>query len=207
MLRRSAPVRVASITLGGAQRQDSVRAGLAAVAAAGATHVLVHDAARPLLPGEVIARLVTALQEHDAAVPALPVVDTLAKGDTLLGDTIDRSSLLRVQTPQAFRLSTIIAAQEAWVGEAPTDDAQVARAAGVDVALVAGDPALEKLTYPGDFVRAEATLGRWQARTATGFDVHRLEAGETLWLGGGGDCAYARPERTFGCRCRASRAD
>ena len=80
--------------------------------------------------------------------------------------------------------NAIIAAHDAWTGETPTDDAQVARALGIDVALVAGDPSLDKLTHAADFARAETTLGRWQSRTATGFDVHRLEPGESLWLGG-----------------------
>lgn len=175
---------VASVTIGGAERRNSVRAGLAAVAASDATHVLIHDAARPLLPRAVIDRLLGALETGDGAVPTLSVVDTLAKGDAALGDTIDRTSLYRVQTPQAFRLDAIVAAHDAWTGGTATDDAQVARAHGIDVALVAGDPALDKLTHPADFGRVEATLGRWQSRTATGFDVHRLEAGETLWLGG-----------------------
>ncbi|HTI30572.1 MAG TPA: bifunctional 2-C-methyl-D-erythritol 4-phosphate cytidylyltransferase/2-C-methyl-D-erythritol 2,4-cyclodiphosphate synthase [Sphingomonas sp.] len=175
---------VASVTLGGLERADSVRAGLAAVAASGATHVLIHDAARPLLPRAVIEQLLAAIGTHDGAVPVLPVVDTLASGDNVLGETTDRNALNRVQTPQAFHLDAIIAAHEAWTGGPATDDAQVARAHGVEVALVAGDPLLDKLTHPADFARAEATLGRWQSRTATGFDVHRLEAGESLWLGG-----------------------
>jgi 2-C-methyl-D-erythritol 4-phosphate cytidylyltransferase/2-C-methyl-D-erythritol 2,4-cyclodiphosphate synthase len=175
---------VASITTGGAERTDSVRAGLAAVAASGATHVLIHDAARPLLLRVVLDRLLAALETADGAVPVLPVVDTLARGDTVLGDTVDRSTLNRVQTPQAFRLDAIIAAHHAWAGEPATDDAQMARAHGITVALVAGDPVLDKLTHPSDFQRAEATLGRWQSRTATGYDVHRLEVGESLWLGG-----------------------
>lgn len=175
---------VASVTIGGAERRDSVRAGLAAVAASGATHVLIHDAARPLLPRAVIDRLLAVLEASEGAVPVLPVVDTLANGGTTLGETVDRNGLCRIQTPQAFRLDAIIAAHDAWTGDTPTDDAQVARAHGIDVALVTGDPTLDKLTHAADFARAEATLGRWQTRTATGFDVHRLEHGESLWLGG-----------------------
>jgi 2-C-methyl-D-erythritol 4-phosphate cytidylyltransferase/2-C-methyl-D-erythritol 2,4-cyclodiphosphate synthase len=175
---------VASVTIGGAERADSVRAGLAAVAASCATHVLIHDAARPLLARAVIDTLLTLLASHEGAVPVLPVVDTLAKGSAELGDTVDRAELYRVQTPQAFKLDAIIAAHDVWTGAAATDDAQVARAHGVEVALVPGDPVLDKLTHSADFARAETTLGRWQPRTATGFDVHRLEAGESLWLGG-----------------------
>src|SRR6476646_8362486 len=137
---------VASVTLGGLERADSVRAGLAAVAASGATHVLIHDAARPLLPRAVIERLLAAIGTHDGAVPVLPVVDTLARGDNMLGETTDRNALNSVQTPQAYQLDAIIAAHEAWAGGPATDDAQVARAHGVGVALVAGDPLLDKLT-------------------------------------------------------------
>ncbi|CAM3143523.1 Bifunctional enzyme IspD/IspF [Sphingomonas antarctica] len=175
---------VASVTTGGAERRDSVRAGLAAAAASGVSHVLIHDAARPLLPRAVIDRLLTALHTADGAVPVLPVVDTLARGTTTLGDTIDRATLHRIQTPQAFRLDAIIAAHDVWTGDAPTDDAQVARAQGIEITLVPGDAALDKLTHPADFARAETTLGRWQPRTASGFDVHRLEPGESLCLGG-----------------------
>lgn len=169
--------------IGGIERRDSVRAGLAAL---DCTHVLIHDAARPLLPAPVIDRLLAALGTAAGAVPVLPVADTLAHGDALLGAVVPRAGLLRVQTPQAFRYDAIVAAHEAWDDAAtPTDDAQVARAAGYDVVTVEGDNALEKLTYPQDFAAAEARLAaRLVSRSATGFDVHRLEAGEELWLGG-----------------------
>jgi 2-C-methyl-D-erythritol 4-phosphate cytidylyltransferase/2-C-methyl-D-erythritol 2,4-cyclodiphosphate synthase len=98
------------------------------------------------------------------------------------GAPVDREALVRVQTPQAFRLDAIRAAHAAWTGGEPTDDAQVARAAGLDVVLVEGDPALEKLTYEADFVRAEAA--RLAPRTGTGFDVHAFGPGDHVWLGG-----------------------
>ena len=163
--------------IGGATRRDSVANGLAALG--DADLVLIHDAARPFLPGAVIDRLLDALADHDGAVPALPVVDTLT---TRAGDRIDRDTLARVQTPQAFRLDAIRAAHTAWTGEEPTDDAQVARAAGLDVVLVEGDPALEKLTWEADFARAEA--GRTVPRTGFGFDVHAFGPGDHVWLGG-----------------------
>src|ERR1043165_340989 len=111
--------------------------------------------------------------------PALPVVDTLR---TRSGETVDREGLVRVQPPQAFRLDVIRAAHAAWTGDEPTDDAQVARAAGLDVVLVEGDPALEKLTWEADFARAEAT--HLLPRTGTGFDVHAFGPGDHVWLGG-----------------------
>ena len=162
---------------GGATRRESVANGLAALGEADI--VLIHDAARPFVPAAVIDRLLDALAEHDGAVPALPVVDTLT---TRAGEAVDREALVRVQTPQAFRLDAIRAAHAAWTGGEPTDDAQVARAAGLDVALVEGDPALEKLTWEADFARAEAA--RLSPRTGTGFDVHAFGPGDHVWLGG-----------------------
>jgi 2-C-methyl-D-erythritol 4-phosphate cytidylyltransferase / 2-C-methyl-D-erythritol 2,4-cyclodiphosphate synthase len=174
---------VAGVVTGGAERQDSVRAGLEAIGVA--KRVLIHDAARALLPSAVIARLLTALDTHDGAVPVIPVADTVARADATLGDTVDRTGLVRVQTPQAFRFEAIVAAHRAWQGAPATDDAQIARAAGYAVATVAGDAMLEKLTHPEDFAAAEARLAaRMISRSASGFDVHRLEAGEALWLGG-----------------------
>lgn len=169
--------------IGGAQRHDSVRNGLEALA--GADRVLIHDAARPFLPAAVVGRLQDALGESDGAVPVLPVVDTLARAGEALGESVGRDDLVRVQTPQAFRFDSILAAHRQWLGAAPTDDAQVARAAGLRVAAVAGDPALEKLTHDEDFARAEARLAAaMTSRTGLGFDVHALAAGEELWLGG-----------------------
>ena len=166
-----APVR------GGATRRESVANGLVAIA--GAERVLIHDAARPFLPGAVIDRLLGALDMYEGAVPTLPVTDTLARGD---GETIAREGLVRVQTPQAFRYDAIRRAHAQWGGGEATDDAQVARAAGLSVALIEGDPALEKLTYDADFRRAEAAL--LSPRVGFGFDVHAFAHGEKLWLGG-----------------------
>src|SRR5262249_1146702 len=138
--------------LGGATRRDSVVNGLAALECDGdVERVLIHDAARPFLPAAVIDRLLTALDGSDGAVPALPVVDPLAGAAALLGDAVPRDPLVRVQTPQAFRFAPIRSAHAAWPGGEATDDAQVARAAGLSVATVEGDPALEKLTFEADF--------------------------------------------------------
>lgn len=179
---------VAGVVTGGATRQDSVLNGLRAIKAdGGAAKVLIHDAARPLLPVRVRDGLIQALDENEAAVPALPVADTVARADGTLGDTVDRTALVRVQTPQAFRLDAIMTSHNQWTGDPATDDAQMARAAGYEVVTVPGDAMLDKITHPADFARAEAALAaRYVSRSASGFDVHRLEAGKPLWLGGVG---------------------
>ena len=177
---------IAGIATGGTTRQDSVRNGLAAIGAAGgAAKVLVHDAARPLLPRSVLHALITALDTHAGAVPVLPVADSLARGDTMMGETVDRAQLLRIQTPQAFRMDALVTSLERWNGGAATDEAQVLRAAGFNVATVPGDIMLDKITHPEDFNRAETLLAaRMISRSASGYDVHRLAEGEDLWLGG-----------------------
>jgi 2-C-methyl-D-erythritol 4-phosphate cytidylyltransferase/2-C-methyl-D-erythritol 2,4-cyclodiphosphate synthase len=169
------------LVTGGATRQQSVRNGLEALASDAPTQVLIHDAARPGLTAEVVARLQVALAGHEAAIPVLPVVDSLAHADgTLMGQPADRHALRRVQTPQAFRFSAILAAHRSWSGEAEAgDDAQVAQAAGIAVALVEGDEALHKLTFASDFAADLAPV-----RIGTGYDVHRLKEGEELWLCG-----------------------
>lgn len=166
--------------LGGALRRDSVIAGLEAI---DAEIVLIHDAARPFLPSAVIDRLLAALGKHDGAVPALPVADTLARGDGLLGDAVPREGLQRIQTPQAFPRDAILAAHRAWdpLREA-TDDAQVARAYGLGIAIVEGDTALEKLTFAADFAAAERKM--MISRSAQGFDVHAFGEGDSVQLGG-----------------------
>ena len=188
------------LVIGGAERKDSVMAGLEALA--GAQRVLVHDAARPFLTAPVIDRLVSALDKDAGAVPVLPVADTMARAapadlnstatmltrgaEQLLGDTVQREGMYRVQTPQAFRYEAILEAHRRWPeDQSATDDAQMVRAAGFPVAMVTGDPALEKVTYAADFAAAEARIAAsMRVRTAQGFDVHRFEMGSELWLGG-----------------------
>ena len=174
------------IVKGGAERHDSVRLGLEAIAAAGGCdHILIHDAARPFLPGVVIDRLLSALETSQGAVPVLPVVDTLAGGSLLLGPVVPREGLFRIQTPQAAHFDAIMTAHRTWTGPAATDDAQMLRSAGFDVALVEGDAALEKITTPADFARAEGMkASQMISRTGMGYDVHRLERGQDLWLCG-----------------------
>ncbi|WP_116089764.1 bifunctional 2-C-methyl-D-erythritol 4-phosphate cytidylyltransferase/2-C-methyl-D-erythritol 2,4-cyclodiphosphate synthase [Sphingomonas crusticola] len=169
--------------IGGATRRESVANGLAA---ATGEHILIHDAARPFLPGAVIDRLLGALEHSPGAVPVLPVADTLAHIGATLGATVSRERLARVQTPQAFHTHAIRAAHAAWdAAMEATDDAQIARAAGLAVATVEGSAALDKLTYPADFEAAERRLATdMVSRTALGFDVHGFVAGDGLWLGG-----------------------
>ena len=186
---RQAPggcVNFVNFVSGGAERRDSVRAGLESLAGKGVTRVLIHDAARPFLPATVIDALLAALDHAPGAVPALPVADTLAHGDATLGGNVPRAGLNRIQTPQAFHFDAILAAHRAWpVNEEATDDAQMLRRMGQDVVLVPGDPMLEKITHPADFAAAEARhAATLISRGATGFDVHCFEAGQELWLGG-----------------------
>jgi 2-C-methyl-D-erythritol 4-phosphate cytidylyltransferase/2-C-methyl-D-erythritol 2,4-cyclodiphosphate synthase len=167
--------------IGGATRQQSVRAALEAVAEASVALVAIHDAARPDVPSPVIERLLAALGDRPGAIPVLPVVDSIAVADgAFMAGAAERESLRRVQTPQAFRYSDILAAHRAWVGQANAgDDAQVARAAGLEVALVEGDERLRKLTFAADFHTSASMV-----RIGSGYDVHRLVEGEELWLCG-----------------------
>lgn len=169
---------------GGAERVDSVRAGLAALSQTDRP-VLVHDAARPFLKREMIDALLVALRTADGAIPALPVADTLKRGvDGSVTDTVDRTDLWRAQTPQAFMADRLIAAYAAWPdSQTPTDDAAVVERDGGRIALVPGDPRLMKLTYPEDFSMAEAFIPK-QTRVGTGFDVHRWGPGGAVWLCG-----------------------
>jgi 2-C-methyl-D-erythritol 4-phosphate cytidylyltransferase/2-C-methyl-D-erythritol 2,4-cyclodiphosphate synthase len=173
---------VGPFIVGGEQRADSVRAGLAATSS---DAILIHDAARPFCPADVIDRLIASLEFHEGAAPVVPVGDTLARGATTVDALVDRSGLLRVQTPQAFRTSALRQAYANWSGEAPTDETTVLRASGMTVAAVAGDPALEKLTSPADWARAEQWLaGSLVPRTGMGFDVHAFAGEGPVMLGG-----------------------
>lgn len=173
---------VGELLSGGAERADSVLKGLGAITA---DAVLVHDAARPFCPAGVIDRLLSSLEFFEGAAPVLPVGDTLARIGEGLGDAVDRTGMVRVQTPQAFRLTALLDAYARWDGPSPTDETTVVRAAGMKVAAVEGDPALEKLTLPSDFERAEQWLaGRMRPRTGMGFDVHAFLGEGPLMLGG-----------------------
>jgi 2-C-methyl-D-erythritol 4-phosphate cytidylyltransferase/2-C-methyl-D-erythritol 2,4-cyclodiphosphate synthase len=173
---------VGALIQGGAERADSVRAGLGQIEG---DAVLVHDAARPFCPESLLDRLLAPLEFYEGAAPVLPVGDTLARLGDALEDPVDRTGLVRVQTPQAFRLADLKAAYERWSGPSPTDETTVVRAAGMKVAAVEGDPALEKLTRQADFDRAECWLaGSLAPRTGMGFDVHAFAGEGPIMLGG-----------------------
>ncbi len=185
-------MRSVQVTVGGAERIDSVRAGLAAVGES-VEAVLIHDAARPFVTTRHVDDLLSGLETADGALPALPVSDTLKRADTERGvrETVDRAGLWRAQTPQAFRREAIEAAYAAWPpNEAPTDDAAVLERAGGRILLTPGDPMLMKLTYPEDFPMAEALAAAGLGgsaritRVGQGVDAHRFGEGEGCWLCG-----------------------
>ncbi|MDO8328192.1 MAG: bifunctional 2-C-methyl-D-erythritol 4-phosphate cytidylyltransferase/2-C-methyl-D-erythritol 2,4-cyclodiphosphate synthase [Cypionkella sp.] len=174
------------IVPGGATRSASVKNALEALAGQGISKVLIHDGARPMVSAAVIARVIEALDQAAGAAPALPVSDALWRGaDGRVTGTQDRSGLYRAQTPQGFRYDAILAAHRAHPGDA-ADDVAVARAAGLDVTIVAGDEDNLKLTFPDDFARAEAILRgrRMDLRVGNGFDVHAFCDGDGVWLCG-----------------------
>ena len=170
---------------GGATRAASVRAGLEALAADAPDIVLVHDAARPVIPPGTIPALLAALDNAPGAIPAQPVSDTLKRGaDGRIVETVPREGLFRAQTPQAFRYAALREAHRAGDAGA-TDDAALLEAAGLPVALVPGAESNVKITWPEDLDRVEAHLAaRMIPRMGTGFDVHRLVEGRPLILCG-----------------------
>jgi 2-C-methyl-D-erythritol 4-phosphate cytidylyltransferase/2-C-methyl-D-erythritol 2,4-cyclodiphosphate synthase len=175
---------------GGDSRQASVRAGLDALAGLAPEIVLVHDAARPFASGDLITRAVAAARSSGAAVPAIPVADTVKTVDaegTVTG-TLDRRSLRMVQTPQAFRFAALLEAHRRAVAADRdfTDDAALVEWAGLKVATFEGEPANVKLTTEDDFARAEAVklAGLSDVRTGFGFDVHQFGSGDHVMLGG-----------------------
>ncbi|GAA4016604.1 bifunctional 2-C-methyl-D-erythritol 4-phosphate cytidylyltransferase/2-C-methyl-D-erythritol 2,4-cyclodiphosphate synthase [Sphingomonas swuensis] len=173
---------VGELIIGGRERADSVRAGLAAIDDG---IVLVHDAARPFCPPEVVDRLLDALESADGAVPVLAVADTLAKGDRELRGTVNRNQMLRVQTPQAFHIEDLRFAYDEAGSGAPTDESSVMQHAGLKVVTVAGDEDLHKLTTARDWERAEMMLqARMISRSGTGFDVHAFDGPGPVIMGG-----------------------
>jgi 2-C-methyl-D-erythritol 4-phosphate cytidylyltransferase/2-C-methyl-D-erythritol 2,4-cyclodiphosphate synthase len=173
------------VVAGGATREDSVRAGLEAIAVEAPDYVLVHDAARPVIPRGTIPALLAALEAHAGAIPAQPVADTLKRVSSgVVETTVPREGLFRAQTPQAFRYEALCVAHAARAG-AVTDDASLLEALGQPVAIVPGSERNVKITWPEDLARVEAyMMARMMPRTGTGFDVHRLVAGRPLILCG-----------------------
>ncbi len=188
----SLPPGVATVA-GGATRAASVAAGLAALSG-GVTHALIHDAARPFATHTLIDRVIAALDGAPGAAPALAVTDALWRegpGGTV-AETAPRTGLWRAQTPQGFRLDAIRAAHAAAPAEA-ADDVEVARAAGLDVAIVPGEEDNIKLTRPEDWPRAARILAGqeghaegapMEVRLGNGYDVHRFGPGDSVILCG-----------------------
>jgi 2-C-methyl-D-erythritol 4-phosphate cytidylyltransferase/2-C-methyl-D-erythritol 2,4-cyclodiphosphate synthase len=170
---------------GGATRRESVLAGLAALDGAGVARVLIHDVARPLVSAGIIDAVLDALDHVGGAAPALPVTDALWRGEgARVTGTASREGLFRAQTPQGFSFDAILAAHRAHPGDA-ADDVEVARAAGMAVAIVPGEERNLKITTADDFARAETFLGgTMDIRTGNGFDVHAFGPGDHVTLCG-----------------------
>lgn len=174
-----------TIVTGGETRSASVMAGLTALEGQ-ASHVLIHDGARPLTPAPVIQGVIDALEGGAiAAAPGLPVSDTLWRGEAgHVSDITPRDGLYRAQTPQGFRLPEILAAHRAHP-EGATDDVALALKMGHPVAITEGSEDNLKITWPGDFTRAEKLLGgAMDIRLGNGFDVHAFGPGDHVWLCG-----------------------
>lgn len=181
---------------GGARRQDSVRAGLEALASDAPACVLIHDAARPFVEAALITRVIGSLDAHQGALPCLPVIDTLkwvSRGHVV--GTAERDQLWRAQTPQGFKFDAIIAAHRAAAKEPGrdfTDDAGVAEWFGLDVALVEGSEDNRKLTTAEDlkianeFFQTKGARGGATIRVASGYDVHAFGPGDAVMLCGVG---------------------
>lgn len=156
------------LVVGGSERQHSVRRGLAAIAAFGAAKiVLVHDAARPLVPPVVVAAVIDAVRGgHSAVVPVLPVVDSIRRVRSRGNEVVDRGPLRSVQTPQGFAYATLVAAHDhvARAGLEVTDDAACCEAIGETIHLVPGSRLAMKVTEPTDLVVAEALLAAYADR-------------------------------------------
>lgn len=176
---------------GGATRQASVLAGLEALVPHRPDIVLIHDAARPFVTSAVISRAIQAAGKTGAAIPVVPVTDTI-KEVTASGDIIatpERAKLRIAQTPQTFKFEVILEAHRRAARDGLTeftDDAAIAEWAGLTVATFEGDVANMKLTTPEDFVREEARLAAQlgDIRTGTGYDVHAFGEGDHVWLCG-----------------------
>ena len=178
-----------SVVAGGDTRQQSVSAGLAVIGD-GVEVVLVHDSARAFTPPAQLDAVVAAVRSSGSGVvPGLPVADTIKQVDWLgtIERTVDRASLLAVQTPQGFPREQLVAAYAGATDE-HTDDAALFAAAGHSVTVIDGDPLAFKITTPWDLHRAESLERRPATapsiRTGVGIDVHAYDDSAPLWLGG-----------------------
>lgn len=173
--------------IGGTTRQESVLRGLEVLAAGRAPErVLIHDGARPFVSAGLIDRVLGALDGFPGAVPALDVTDTVKRVDrNRVAETVDRCSLVRVQTPQGFRFDDLLSAHRAAAGQALTDDAAISEAAGLAVVTVPGEESNIKVTHDDDLARAAAWLdARCETRVGSGFDVHAFGPGDHVRLCG-----------------------
>lgn len=163
--------------VGGNMRQDSVRLGLESLTHRGPERVLVHDVARPMASEALISRVLAALDTHKAAIPALPVVDTVKRGkDGMVSETVSREQLFTVQTPQGFDFKTLYDAHQKFAGRGFTDDSALMEQAGIPVALVEGDPNNFKITSQSDIIHMQTQLLQsMETRTGFGYDVHVLK--------------------------------
>jgi 2-C-methyl-D-erythritol 4-phosphate cytidylyltransferase/2-C-methyl-D-erythritol 2,4-cyclodiphosphate synthase len=185
------PAQVVDVVPGGRRRQESVHAGFAAFDRLGATDdgvVLVHDGARPLVTAALVGAVAVETARHGAAIPIVPVAETLKRIDgQLVGETVERAGLGAAQTPQGVRRDLLRRAYLRYPPEGPetwTDEAALLEATGVAVRVVAGDPANLKVTLPGDLARVEAALDGRSARAGIGHDSHPFGPGSPLMLGG-----------------------
>lgn len=174
-----------TIVAGGATRTQSVKAGLSALTLSDDALVLIHDAARPGLTHDIIDSLIVALNEVDAAAPALPVSDALKRPQDNGLETVSRDRLWRVQTPQAFRFEQIKQALNQG-GDDLVDDLIAVEALGAKVKLIDGTEELAKITLPGDLERMARLLAPTLPvpRIGQGYDVHAFEPGDGVILCG-----------------------
>jgi len=172
---------------GGAERQDSVRLGLEALAVHNPARVLIHDGARPFPDAALIDRVIDALDKASAAVPALRLGDTIKRvEDGRIRETVDRAQLWRAQTPQGFHFDATLTAHRQMAGHVLTDDAAVAEAAGIGPLIVAGSEENLKVTTAEDLAAAERQLAARQGdvRVGQGFDVHPFGPGDHVMVCG-----------------------
>jgi 2-C-methyl-D-erythritol 4-phosphate cytidylyltransferase/2-C-methyl-D-erythritol 2,4-cyclodiphosphate synthase len=186
------PASVIGVVVGGSRRQESVRAGFAAFDDAAPDEtgvVLVHDAARPLIDPALVGAVAAATADHGAAIPIVPVAETLKRIEGgLVGATVERSDLGAAQTPQGVRRDLLRAAYRRFPADGPetfTDEAALLEACSIEVHVVPGDPGNLKVTLPGDLGRVASVLsGRSATRTGIGHDSHPFGPGMPLQLGG-----------------------
>jgi 2-C-methyl-D-erythritol 4-phosphate cytidylyltransferase/2-C-methyl-D-erythritol 2,4-cyclodiphosphate synthase len=178
---------------GGITRQASVKAGLDVLRAHDVDQVLIHDAARPFVGGQIISAVMARLVDANGAIPVQPVTDTIKYvDDDRVSSTPERARLRAAQTPQAFRFSDILKAHEKASAsgiDSFTDDSSIAEWAGLDVVIVEGAPENKKLTISADFTKAESSMNHpspalYDVRTGNGYDVHAFEPGDEVVLCG-----------------------